>query len=152
MAALSERLGEDLKNALKAGDSLRVSVIRFIRAAAQNRQIELGRPLDDAEWMKVLSAQSKQRQESIREFEAGGRGDLAEKERRELDIVREYLPPALSDEDLSRIVRQAIAETGARSPKEMGAVMKVVMPRVVGQADGKAVQKVVQSLLEGGAS
>jgi uncharacterized protein YqeY len=152
LAALSERLGEDLKNALKAGDSLRVSVIRFIRAAAQNRQIELRRPLDDAEWMKVLSAQSKQRQESIREFEAGGRADLAEKERRELDIVREYLPPALSDEDLSRIVRQAIAETGARSPKEMGTVMKVVMPRVVGQADGKAVQKVVQSLLEGGAS
>lgn len=150
MAAPSERLAEDLKSALKAGDSLRVSVIRFIRAAAQNRQIEAGRPLDDAEWMRLLSAQAKQRQESIKEFEAGGRADLADKERRELDIIREYLPPVLSDEDLARIVRQAIAETGAGSLKQMGVVMKVVMPRVVGQADGKAVQKVVQSLLEGG--
>jgi uncharacterized protein YqeY len=147
--SLLQRFDDDLKVALKASDSLRVSVLRMAKAALKNKQIDKGGDLSEEEIISVLSTLSKQRKESIEQFSKGGREDLAEKERQELAILQSYMPEQLSPEELDRIIIEAIKESSAQGIKDMGKVMRLLMPRVKGAADGKVVNQRVKELLEG---
>jgi uncharacterized protein YqeY len=147
--SLRDRLTEDLKLAMKSRDQLRVDVIRMIKAAVLNKEVELKKDLDDAEMSRVMTALIKQRRESVEQFEKAQRADLAAKERREITIIEGYLPRALSPQELEAVVASVVAETGARSLKDMGAVMKAVMARLAGQAvDGKQVSDLVRARLQ----
>jgi uncharacterized protein YqeY len=147
--SLHDRLTEDLKLAMKARDQLRMDVIRMIKAAVMNKEMEIKKDLDDAEMSRVMTAMIKQRRESIEQFEKGQRVELADKERQEIAILESYLPQALSSEQLSAVVDSVIRDTGARSLKEMGIVMKAVMARVAGQpVDGKQISDLVRSKLQ----
>ena len=147
--SLHDRLTEDLKLAMKARDQLRMDVIRMIKAAVMNKEMEIKKDLDDAEMSRVMTAMIKQRRESIEQFEKGQRVELADKERQEIAILESYLPQALSSEQLSAVVDSVIRDTGARSLKEMGIVMKAVMVRVAGQpVDGKQISDLVRSKLQ----
>jgi uncharacterized protein YqeY len=146
--SLHDRLTEDLKLAMKARDQLRMDVIRMIKAAVLNKEVELKKDLDAAEMSRIMTTMIKQRKESIEQFERGNRAELAAKERQEISIIEAYLPKALSTEQLNQIVEDVIRDTGATSAKDMGAVMKAVMARLVGQpADGKHVSDLVRSKL-----
>lgn len=144
---LRERLEADLKESMRARDEVRLSTIRMLRAAAKNREIELGHPLGDEELIPVIRTQAKQRRESIEAFEKGGRQNLAERERQELAILEAYLPAAPSEEEMTRVVQAVIEETGATSPKQMGLVMKGALERLGPAADGKQVNALVRRLL-----
>lgn len=144
---LADRLQEDLHRALRAGDSLRVSTLRLARAAIHNAEIELGRPLTDAEVEGVLAREMKRRREAIDAYTRAAREDLARKEGLELAVLAEYLPPPLSEADLRALVREAVATVGARGPQDLGRVMGVVMPRVKGRADGGLVNRLVREAL-----
>ena len=147
--SLHDRLTEDLKLAMKARDQLRMDVIRMIKAAVMNKEMEIKKDLDDAEMSRVMTAMIKQRRESIEQFEKGQRVELADKERQEIAILESYLPQALSSEQLSAVVDSVIRDTGARSLKEMGIVMKAGMVRVAGQpVDGKEISDLVRSKLQ----
>lgn len=151
--SLKQRILDDLKASMKARDTVRLGTIRMVKARMQEREVELrakeGRDyeLDDAEILGVLTQAAKQRRDSIESYRQGGREDLASKEEAELAIVEEYLPKQLSGEEVREIVAEAIAECGATSPKDMGKVMKVVMPKVKGRADGKMVNEAVKAKL-----
>ena len=145
--ALRERLSEEMKAAMKAKDDLRLSTIRLVRSSVKNRDIELKRELDDREIVEVIAYLSKQLRESIRLFGEAGRQDLVEKEERELNVLLEFLPQQLSREEVAALVDTAIAETGAQGGKDMGKVMKALMPHVSGRADGKLVSDVVREKL-----
>ena len=153
--SLMDTIAEDLKAALKIQARERLETLRMARAkmleAEVNLRAEMGREykLEDSEAVRVLAAYAKQRRDSIDAFRKAGREDLAAKEEAELAIVQEYLPQQLTADQVREIVREAIAATGATSPKDMGAVMKVVMPKVKGAADGKMVNQVVNELLSG---
>jgi hypothetical protein len=144
---LKERLNEDMKTAMKAREELRLSVLRLARASLVNAEIAKGTELDDAGVVEVLEKEAKKRRESIAEFTKAGRTDLADKEQKELEILTAYLPQQMSAEELRAVVRECIAEVGATSPKDMGAVMKVLMPKIRGRADGKAANQIVQEML-----
>src|SRR4249920_946043 len=131
--SLADRRTKGLKLAMKARDQLRMDVIRMIKAAVMNREMEIKKDLDDAEMSRVMTTMIKQRRESVEQFEKGNRAELAAKERQEITILESYLPQALSPDQLSIVVDAVIQETGARSLKEMGVVMKAVMVRVAGQ-------------------
>lgn len=147
--SLHDRLTEDLKLAMKARDQLRMDVIRMIKAAVMNKEMEIKKDLDDAEMSRVMTTMIKQRRESVEQFEKGHRAELAAKERQEIAILESYLPQALSLEQLSAVVDAAIQDIGAQSLKEMGAVMKAVMLRVVGQTvDGKQISDLVRAKLQ----
>jgi len=147
--SLHDRLTEDLKLAMKARDQLRMDVIRMIKAAVMNKEMEIKKDLDDAEMSRVMTTMIKQRRESIEQFEKGNRVELAEKERLEIAILESYLPQPLSPEQLSAVVDSVIRETGARSLKEVGVVMKAVMVRVAGQpVDLKQISDLVRSKLQ----
>jgi uncharacterized protein len=146
--SLSEQIIADLTAAMKAKDAARTSTLRMLKAAIVNRQIEKGGELDEEESMKLLRSQAKQRRDSVEQFEKGGRQDLADKELAEIAVIEAYLPQAASQEEIDKAVAAAIAETGATSMKEMGAVMKAVMPRLAGKnADGRAVSETVKKKL-----
>lgn len=145
--ALRERLSEEMKAAMKAKDNVRLSTIRLIRSSVQNRDIEQKRELDDREIVEVIAYLSKQRRESIRLFGEAGRQDLVEKEERELKVILEFLPQQLSREEVAGLVDTVIAECGAQGSKDMGRVMKALMPHVSGRADGKLVSDVVREKL-----
>ena len=146
--SLSDRLTEDLKLAMKSRDQLRMDVIRMIKAAVLNKEVELKRDLDDAEMSRVMTTLVKQRRESIEQFEKAQRTELAAKERKEIEIIESYLPRPLSPQELEAIVASAVTETGSRSLKDMGTVMKAVMARLAGQSiDGKQVSDLVKSRL-----
>lgn len=146
--SLSDRLTEDLKLAMKSRDQLRMDVIRMIKAAILNKEVELKRDLDDAEMSRVMTALVKQRRESVEQFEKAQRTELAAKERKEIEIIESYLPKPLSPQELEAIVTSAVTETGSRSLKDMGTVMKAVMARLAGQSiDGKRVSDLVKSKL-----
>jgi len=145
--ALAQRLEQDLKTALRAGDAVRVSTIRLARAAIHNEEIERGRQLSDDEIRVVLSKEAKRRREAIEMFERGRRDDLVAKESLELAIITEYLPAAMSPEELRKIVVEGIAEVRATARKDTGKVMAFVMPRVAGRADGQTVNRIVQEML-----
>ncbi|MEW6054352.1 MAG: GatB/YqeY domain-containing protein [Nitrospirota bacterium] len=145
---LQKKIDDDLKAAMKSSDSLKVSVLRMAKAALKNRQIDKGGPLSEEDFFSVISTLSKQRKESIEQFSKGGREDLAEKERQELSILQSYLPRQLSAEEIDRIILDAIQESSAKGLKDIGKVMRIVMPRVQGTADGKVVHQRVKDLLE----
>ncbi len=147
---LSERLSEDLKKTLKAGEKDALSVIRMIKAAIKNKEIEKGTPLGDEEINGVLLSLARQRKESIEQFSKANRQDLVEKETRELSIIKSYMPRQLTEEELKVIIEDAIKETGAGSQKDTGKVMKFVMAKVKGQVDGKLVSELVKNLLADG--
>jgi uncharacterized protein YqeY len=145
-----ERIQEDLTAAMKEKNELRLSVLRMMKTALKHREIEKMRPLDDMESMQVLQTLVKQRRESVEQFTKGGRKDLAEKESKEIAIVEDYLPSAPSDEEVQRAVEAAIAESGADSLKQMGAVVKAARARLEGKAiDGKVLSDKVRERLGG---
>lgn len=146
--SLYDRLTEDLKFAMKSRDQLRMDVIRMIKAAVLNKEVELKRDLDDAEMSRVMTTLVKQRRESIEQFEKAQRQELAAKERQEIEIIESYLPKPISPEELETLITSVIADTGSRSIKDLGAVMKAVMARLGGQTvDGKLVSELVKRKL-----
>jgi uncharacterized protein len=146
--SLHDRLSEDLKLAMKSRDQLRKDVIRMIKAAILNKEVELKRDLDDVEMSRVMTTLVKQRRESVEQFEKAQRTELAAKERKEIEIIESYLPKPLSPQELETIVTSVIAETESHSLKDMGMVMKAVMARLAGQSiDGKQVSELVKSKL-----
>lgn len=146
--SLRDRLTEDLKLAMKSRDQLRMDVIRMIKAAILNKEVELKKDLDDAEMSRIMTTLIKQRRESVEQFEKAQRTELADKERKEISIIESYLPQPLSLQELEHIIASVLKETGARSPKDMGVVMKAVMARLAAQAvDGKQVSDLVRAKL-----
>jgi uncharacterized protein len=146
--ALIERIQKDLTEAMMSKDELRLSVLRMVKSALKYKEIEKVRPLEDAESLQVLQTLVKQRRESVDQFARGGRQDLADKETKEIAILENYLPAAPSDADLSAAIEAAIAETGANSPKAMGAVIKAAKARLEGKAvDGKVLSDRVKERL-----
>ncbi len=145
---LLDRLTEELKGSLKSGDHVKVSVIRLLKSAVKNREIEKMAPLTEEEIVDVIMSAMKQRRESIGEFQKGGREDLVQKEESELKILQTFLPQQLSEEELMNEIRVAIREVGAVSPRDMGKVMKILMPRVKGRAEGAKVSSIVKELME----
>lgn len=146
--SLSDRLTEDLKLAMKSRDQLRMDVIRMIKAAVLNKEVELRRDLDDAEMSRVMTTLVKQRRESVEQFEKAQRLELGAKERKEIEIIESYLPKSLTHQELEALVVSVINETGASSMKDMGQIMKAVMARVAGQpVDGKHLSDLVKSRL-----
>ncbi|AGA58486.1 MAG: GatB/YqeY domain-containing protein [Thermobacillus sp.] len=144
---LAERLNEDLKLAMKSQDKFKLSVLRMVRAAIKNQEIERKRALDDSEVIDVLSREIKQRRDSLQDFETAGRTDLAEQASAEIEIISAYLPKPLTDEEVTALVQQTIQETGASSKADMGKVMAALMPKVKGRADGKLVNQIVSKHL-----
>ena len=145
---LAERLNEDMKQAMRDGNKFRLSTIRLVRAAIKNQEIELRRPLDDNETLSVLSRELKQRRDSLLEFTNAGREDLVSNVSAEIEIISEYLPKQLNEEEIKAIVVQTMQETGASSKADMGKLMGALMPKVKGVADGKVVNGIVQQLLQ----
>lgn len=144
---VNKMLNEQMVTAAKAKDKIRLSAIRMLKTALHNKEIDLMRPLNETETMQILSGLVKQRKDSIEQFAKGGRNDLVEKEEAELKILQEFMPAQMSDEDVEEIIKKAIAEAGAVSVKDMGKVMKVLMPQITGKADGKAAGEKVKALL-----
>ncbi|HQR30508.1 MAG TPA: GatB/YqeY domain-containing protein [Anaeromyxobacteraceae bacterium] len=147
--ALRERLDEDLKTAMRAKDSLRMNTVRGLKSAVKYREIELMKPLDDAGIVGVVGSEIKRRRDSVEQYRAANRPDLAEKEEAELRILQDYLPQQLSSAELEAKVAEVIARVGAQGPKDMGAVMKALLPEVQGKADGKVVSELVKQRLAG---
>ena len=146
--SLKERITSDMTAAMKSKDASRLSTLRMVKAAVQNREIEKGGELSEEELTKALQSLVKQRRDSVEQYEKAGREELAEKERAEIAVIEEYLPRAASREEIERAVDEAVVETGASSPKEMGALMKAALARLAGRnADGKVVSEVVKSKL-----
>ncbi len=146
---LPERINQDLTAAMKAQDADRLSVLRMVKAALKNREIEKMSPLDDAEATKVMQSLVKQRRDSIEQYTQGGRPELAAKEAAEITVIEAYLPAALDEATLARIVEETLGEIGAQSAKDLGRAMKAVMAKLTGQAvDGKIVSQLVKSKLE----
>jgi len=140
-----ERIQQDLTVAMKAKDELRLSVLRMVKTALKNKEIEKIRPLDDAESQQILQTLIKQRKESAEMFAKGGRADLAEKERLEIAFIEAYLPAAAAQSDIDAAIEAAIAETAATSPKQMGAVIKAARARLADKTvDGKALSDSVR--------
>jgi len=148
--ALVEQVSAGIADAMKKHDAVRLSTLRMLKAALMNREIERGHMLDEAESLQVVSSLVKQRKDSIEQFTQGGRLELADKERAEILVLETYLPAAAEPAVVEQAVADAIQETGAASPKDMGRVMKAVMARLAGQTvDGKAVNELVRRRLAG---
>ncbi len=146
---LKERITSDMTAAMKAREAARLSTLRMVKAAVQNREIEKGGELSEEELTKALQSLVKQRRDSVEQYEKAGRAELAEKEQAEIAVIEEYLPRAASREEIEQAVAEAIAETGANTLKEMGAVMKAAQARLAGRnADGRTVSEVVKAKLQ----
>ncbi len=133
---------------MKARDEIKVSTIRMAMSAIKNTEIDKGRELTDDEVIGVLAKEAKMRREAIEGAEKAGRAEVAERENRELDILSEYLPKQLGEEDVAEIVKQVVAETGAEGIKDRGKVMSALMPRLKGRADGKLASQIVERVLQ----
>jgi uncharacterized protein len=145
---LEEKILDDFKNAMKQKDSLKVSTLSFLRGQFGYAALEKKKDkLDDADCISVIKKLMKQRQDSIEQFTAGGRIDLAEKEKKELEILKTYVPAEMSREDVARIVEEVVASSGASGMKDMGNVMKEVRAKTAGSADGKLVSDLVRERL-----
>jgi len=144
---LQEQIEKDFLSAYKAKEEVRVAVLRMLKTAIKNRQVELLRPLTDEEILEVIGRQVKQRLESIEQFRQGGREAMAEREEAELAVLKAYMPTQLTPEETAAAVDAAIAETGASGPREMGKVMQAVMARFKGRIDGKAVSELAKARL-----
>jgi uncharacterized protein YqeY len=147
MTSLENQIREDLKQAMLAKRDLEVSTLRLILSAVKNREIAKGENLTEEDVFEVIKKEAKQRRESIEGFEAGGRKELVEKETKELEVLKRYLPNQLSEEETRQVVRKVILQTGAREVSEMGRVIGAVMAEVKGKADGSFVSKVVREEL-----
>jgi len=146
--SLEQQITADIGTAMKAKDATRLTTLRMLKAALMNKGVEKNRALESAEELQVVSSLVKQRRDSIEQFTAGGRQDLADKEQSEIVILETYLPPSVSAEDLQRAVAQAVIETGATTQKDMGKVMKAVMVILAGKTvDGKKVNELVRAKL-----
>ncbi|MEK6673639.1 MAG: GatB/YqeY domain-containing protein [Nitrospirota bacterium] len=145
---LLTRFDEDLKRAMKASESTKVSVLRMLKSALKNRQIEEGRELTDDEIIKVVSTLVKRGRDSIEQFSKAGRADLAKKEEDEIAVLQSYMPEQLGSEELDRIIVESIRESSAKTAQDMGKVMRILMPKIKGIADGKYVNNRVKELLE----
>ena len=146
---LYKRLEDDMKGALKGGDTIKLSVLRMVISAVKMLEIEKNiKEPDEADVLQILQKQIKQRKESITQFEKGNRQDLVDKEAAELKILESYMPKQLSEEELTAVIKDAIAETGAAVKADMGKVMKVVMGKVAGKADGKSVNQILLRFLK----
>jgi len=146
---LKEQIQEDMKKAAKERNSLALSALRMTLAAIKNKEIEARGEIGEDVVLKVLATMVKQRRESIELFDRGGRSDLAGKETAEIAVIEAYLPKPLPDAEVESLVREAITTAGAKSPADMGRVMKELMPKVAGRADGKTVNEIVRRLLAG---
>jgi uncharacterized protein YqeY len=145
---LMERISQDLTSAMRAREQLRLSALRMAKAALMNREVEKGRALDEGEEQQVIVSLIKQRRDSIEQFRQGGRQDLADKEAAEIATLEVYLPPPVDPAEIERAVTEAITEVGAASPKDLGKVMKVVMPKLAGRAvDGRTISELVRRKL-----
>lgn len=147
--SLAQKLNTDLEEAMKAADKERVSVIRMIKAAAKNREIEKRSPLTDEDIYDVLSSLARQGRDSIEQFSKGGRQDLVEKEERELLIIKSYLPEPLTQDEARAMIKAVIKETGATGPRDIGRVMKILMPKVKGRIDGRLLNELVKEAIGG---
>jgi uncharacterized protein YqeY len=146
---MAKKIENDFKNALKEKDTVTVSTLRMVKAAIHNKEIEKrGEKLQEAEVVKIITKQVQQHQDSIEQFKKGGREDLVEKETKELEILKRYLPPQLSAQEITAIVKKIIAEVGAQGKADFGKVMKQVMAELKGKADGKVVNQIVSDLLK----
>jgi uncharacterized protein YqeY len=146
---LRERVQNDMKSAMKAGDKRRLGVIRLMLAAVKQREVDERITLDDTQVLAVLDKMVKQRRDSVDQYTQAGRDDLAEQERYEIDVIQTYLPAQLGDEELTGLIREAIEATGAQSMKDMGKVMGMLRPQVQGRADMTVVSALVKQGLGG---
>lgn len=147
--SLQSRIEKDFVAAYKAKETVKVAVLRMLKTAIKNQQVELGRPLEDDEVLDLVSKQVKQRHESITQYEKAGREELAETERVELAELQSYMPKALTDEELAEAIEEAVAETGADSMKDMGKVMGILGSKYKGRYDGKMASELVRKRLAG---
>ncbi|MBA3884816.1 MAG: GatB/YqeY domain-containing protein [Acidobacteria bacterium] len=146
---LVQKLSDDITAAMRSKDQSRLKPLRMAKAAMMNREVEKGRPLEDGEAQQVLAQQIKQRRDSIEQYTTGGREELAASERAEILVLEAYLPPPVDPATIERAVEEAITETGATGAKDLGKVMKAVMPKLAGRsADGKAINELVRRKLE----
>jgi len=145
--SLKARIGEDVKNAMRAHERERLAALRLITAAIKQKEVDERIELDDPQVLAVLDKMVKQRRESLEQYEKAGREDLAAKEQMELDLIQSYLPEPLSEAELADLIQSAIAETGAGSIRDMGAVMNALRDQVQGRADMKAVSQAVKAQL-----
>ena len=147
--SLKEQLTADMKEAMKSHDKDRLAVIRMVRGAIRQQEIDGQKELSDEDVIAVMSKEIKMRRDSIEEFKKGGREDLIAKTQAEIAVLMPYMPAQLSEDEVRELVKAAVAETGAATPKDMGKVMGVLMPKVKGRADGKLVNTLVRSMLQG---
>jgi hypothetical protein len=144
---LSERLNQEMVKAAKAKDKWRLSALRMMKTVLHNKEIDLKRELTDTEFLQLLSSMVKQRNDSIEQFTRGGRNDLVEKEEAELKVIQEFMPQQLSEAEIIAQIEIAVREEGATGVKDLGKVMKILMPRLTGRADGKAVSDKAKAIL-----
>jgi len=144
---IKEQLNEDMKTAMKAGDKLRLSVVRMLMSELKNEKIAKGAELDEATERRVLTSYAKKRKEAMDAARAGGREEIAQREQAELDITMSYLPKQLTEDELRAVVKKVVDASGATGAQAFGAVMKSVMAEVGGQADGKIISSLVRELL-----
>ncbi|MBI1821108.1 MAG: GatB/YqeY domain-containing protein [Nitrospirae bacterium] len=149
MSDLKNRLTEEMKASMKSGDALKLSVIRMVRSAIKNKEIDRGKgtELGDAEVMEVIVSAVKQRNDSIEQFSAGKRDDLVAKEKAEIEILQSFLPKPYTEEEVKALILKAISEAGATGIKDMGKVMKILIPKILGRADSAAASRMVKELL-----
>jgi uncharacterized protein YqeY len=146
--SIKETVLSDLKAATKSQEKLRLSTIRLLVAAMKNREIELRRVLDDAGIFALIASMVQQRRQAIELYQQGKRQDLADKEQKEIEILQGYLPSPLTSQELEKLVQEAVTQTGATSERDMGKVMKAIMPQVTGRADGREVNALVVKYLK----
>ncbi len=144
---LKEEIMEDFKTAMKEKDKDKLSTLKLLKSSLRNKEIEEGGELKEEDVRALLAKEAKQRKDSIQQYEEGGREDLADKEKQELEIIQSYLPERLADEELEELIDEVIEEIGARDMSDMGQVMGKIMPEVRGRADGSKVQELVQEKL-----
>jgi uncharacterized protein YqeY len=145
--SIFEQVDKDMIKALKGGDKDRLTVLRGLKSDLKYKKIEVGAELTDEQALETLASAAKKRRESIEQFRAGGREDLVKSEEFELEVISAYLPKQLTEEELRQMAESAIKEVGADSPKQMGLVMKALMPKIKGRADGKLVNRLISELL-----
>lgn len=144
---LKVKIDEDLKNSLKAKDAVRTACLRMLKASLKNKQVELGRDLEEQEILAVISSMVRKGKEAAEEFKRGGRDDLALKEEQEIDIFYEYMPKQCSPDEIRNVLQEIIADLSAEGPKDMGRVMKAAMERLSGKAQGKEISEIARQLL-----
>ena len=144
---LADRIDADMKTAARAKDARRLNTLRMLKSQMKYREIEKGQPLEDGDVVGVIGSMIKQRKDSAAQYRAGGRPELAENENAEITILEGYLPRQLTDAELAALVQESVAASGAKGPRDMGAVMKALMPKIAGRAEGKRVSDAVKSAL-----